>query len=68
MKMTSFRHEMHHIKNILLNTKIFCEQLKPVLLRIRANFYGNPAKNKKVKRFDSKLAFKENSFINNQSE
>ena len=53
---------------MLLNTKIFCEQLKPFLLRIRAKFYDIPTRNKKVRgkntllkyrktRFDSKPAF-----------
>ena len=55
--MTAFCHKMHHIKSILLNTKIFCELLKPFLLRICVNFYGTPTKNKKVTHFDSKLGF-----------
>ena len=55
--MTPFRHKTHHIKTILLHTKIFCEYLKPFLLRIRANFYGTPTRNKKVTHFGSKLAF-----------
>ena len=36
--MTPFRHKMHHIKAMLLDTKIF-GSLNP--LRICANFYGN---------------------------
>ena len=55
--MNPFRRKMHHIKTTLLNTKMFVEYLKPFLLRIRANFYGTPARNNKVKHFDSKLAF-----------
>ena len=58
IKMTPFRHNMHHIKIMLLNAEIFGEQLKTFLLRIRANFYGKPTRNKKVKRFDSKFSFK----------
>ena len=42
---------------MLLKTKIFYEQLKYFLLRIFARFYGNPSRNKKVIRFDSKFAF-----------
>ena len=42
---------------MLLNTKIFYEQLKTFLLRIRANFYGNSSSNKRVTRFDLKIAF-----------
>ena len=33
------------------------ESLKPFLLKICANFYENSSSNKKVTRFDSKLAF-----------
>ena len=55
--MTPSRHKMHHIKTMLLNTKTFCEQLKPFLLRICVNFYGTPTRNKKVTHFDSKLSF-----------
>ena len=54
MKMTPFRHKMHHIRAMLLDTKIFCS-LNP--LRICANFYGNPIRNKKFTRFNSKLDF-----------
>ena len=62
IKMTPFCHKMYHIKTTLLNTKIFCEQLKPFLLR-------SPTKNKKVTHFDSKLAFlRELLFNGNQSE
>ena len=62
IKMTPFCHKMYNIKTILLNTKIFCEQLKPFLL-------GSPTKNKKVTHFDSKLAFlRELLFNGNQSE
>ena len=55
-------------QNHSLNTKIFCELLKPFLLRIGDSFYGNPTRNKKVRgkntlpqyhktRFDAKLVF-----------
>ena len=56
-KKTPFRRKMYRIKTMLLNTKTFCEQLKPFLLRIRANVYGIPTRNKQVTHFDSKLAF-----------
>ena len=42
--MTPFGHKMVHIKTINLTqkySKIFCELLKPFLLRIPDNFYGN---------------------------
>ena len=55
IKMTPFRHKTHHIKIMLINTKILCEQA--LLLRIRTNFYGTPTINKKVTHFDAKLAF-----------
>ena len=55
--MTPFHHKIHHIKTILLNTKIFCEQLKSFLLRIRVKFYKTLTRNKKVTQFDSKLVF-----------
>ena len=57
IKMTLFHHKLHRIKIMLLNTKLFCEYLKPFLLRIRTNFYGTPTRNKKVTHFHSKLAF-----------
>ena len=57
IKMTPFCHKMHYNKTMLLNTKIFFEQLKPFALRIRANFYENPTRNKNVSRFNQKLAF-----------
>ena len=43
--------------SMLLNAKMLYEQLKPFLLKICANFYENSSPNKKVTRFDSKLAF-----------
>ena len=55
--MTPFRHKMHHIKAISVNTNMFCEWLKPFLSRIHASVYGNPSRNQKVTRFDPKLAF-----------
>ena len=45
--MTPFCRKIHHIKTILLNTKMFCEWLKTFLSRIRANFSENPTINKK---------------------
>ena len=68
--MTPFRHKMHHVKTMLLNAKIFCKYLKPFLSRIRANFYGNPSRNKKeLHVLMQSLLFKGNFFINaNQSE
>ena len=38
--------------SMLLCTKVFCDQLKSFLLRIRANFNGNPSRNKKATVFD----------------
>ena len=54
---------MHHIKTMLLNTKIFCEQLEfmPIFMKIQLEIRNIGTKNTLLKhrktRFDSKLAF-----------
>ena len=48
---------------MLLNTEIFCEYLKPFLLRIRVIFYENTTRNKKSSHFDLKIAFLSKCFI-----
>ena len=40
-----------------INTKIFRESLKHFLLRIRDNFYGNPTRNKKCKKYRQKILY-----------